>query len=262
MPRRRLLSSSIISVSRPRPVIVCDYSFAACLGLPRASSGSRSEIDVNRYLKSQREVLEKYPAWVQTFRAWVLLHQPTLISLSADTVLDSIVFPDSIAPQSYGFGIPDHVPALIKPNGSLNWFCFADGVLPRSIRGFYPLGHGGLACHSGNPSSAVPGLPGTHLAIDSELRRLSVFEDVRRSSRRRLETASDILLLGLEPTQLRESDIHLLKGLSAGRLTLVTRTPTAGGTLRNLCQLSGHCGLELGDLDSWITNRLTQWASV
>jgi hypothetical protein len=263
MPKRRLRSGMIIPVSRPSTVIVLDYSFAAALGLPRISGEVRSVADLNAYLKNQLAAIDEPPAWVRSFRAWVLLRQPTLISLHPDTALDSILFPDFIAPQSYGFGIPAHVPALFKPNGSLNWFYFTDGGLPRSVRGFLPLQWNGLACHPGSASSILPRLPGTRPAIDLEPLSAELFLDIRSTARQRLEAAREILILSLEPTQLSTSDMELLRNLTpTKRLTLVSRTPAVGRTLRDLCGFGAHCDLEMGDIDSWITQRLNQWDSV
>lgn len=262
MPRRPSRSRPIVPVTRPSTVVVVDSSFASALGLPRITADYFAVGGVNTYLQTQLSVLDRLPPWVNAFRDWVMQRQPTLISFSPDTVLDSTLFQDCIAPQSYGYGTPPHVPALFKPNGSLNWFQFADQTFPRSIRGFYPLRRDGLACHSGCASSLMPNYRDTSPALEVSTPNNNLFVELRSEARRRLEAAADVLLLGLEAWTLSASDLELLRSLApTRRMTLVSSSSSNATALRIACNWTGACDVELANLDTWVLKRLTPWSS-
>lgn len=260
-PSRR--STPFAPVTYSNTAVVLDSGFVSTLGLEPLTSEFLATEGINSYLELQSAALERLPAWLLTFRDWVLRVKPNIVCLGPDTVLDSLLFSDLIAPQAYGFGTPTHVPALMKPNGSLNWFHFEEKTFPSPFRGFYPLRRDGLACHSGPASHPCPQFPGSEPAINFGRSKHQAFHDLRAEARRRLDAASSILLLSLDPQRLLPSDGDLIKGLApARRLTLVSPAPAVASKIRDVCDLSAFVEVELGSLDSWVTNRLAQWSSV
>lgn len=263
MPKRRKLSRILFSTDASSTVVVIDDGLARALQVPVLSLDELTGDQVHLQLTAQATALENPPAWLIAFREWILRARPTVISLSPATVVDSVMYGDIIAPQSYGFGTPAHVPALFKPNGSLNWFRFLNNRIPTSIRGFYPLQRDGLACHSGRPCTPFKPFADTSPAIDASRDTSSSFQEIWREARRRLLAASEVLLLGLDPMELRESDRRLLNQLSpTRRVTLVNPCPATANALHERCELKGMVEVEVGDLQDWVGNRLVQWDSV
>ena len=260
MPKRRPRSQFSLPVRRPPAVVVVDHSLSSILGLPRIKEAHGSIDEVNAHLVRQAMALAAHPVWQNVFRSWALEHMPTFICLSPDTILDSVLFAGSIAPQSYGFGTPAHVPALFKPNGSINWLRAPEGAMSSSVRAIYKLHASGIVLPAADATAPLPNLPGTLPWVSPDNAPEGLFRTIRTEGRRRLREASDILLLGLEPTQLNTLDTLMLSGLQPSkRLTIVSRTSTVASVLRDRCKLEGKFDLRRGDLDEWIETSIRDW---
>ena len=260
MPRRRYLSNIQLTVVPPPIVVVIDHSLAELLGVRLAAPFDSTNI--NSYLTTQASKLARLPAWLGAFRRWVLSTRPTLISLSPDTVLDSVLFNDFLTAQSYGMGVPAHVPALFKPNGSLNWLRFDKKASSTSTRGLYSMGKNGLFCFSASYSRPFALPHGAEPATSALEDHQKILKPTRDEARRRLECATQVLLLGVNPKTMQPSDTALISGLNPSKkLTVVTPKTSHGKELRTRCELHGDLDIQLDSIDSWVSSLLHQWAA-
>ncbi|RYH00136.1 MAG: hypothetical protein EON58_01260 [Alphaproteobacteria bacterium] len=260
MPRRRFVSKIQLTAEPSSTVVVLDHTLAEILGI-----GFHEPIDsssINGYLSLQSSKLARLPAWLTALRNWVLVARPTVISLSPDTVLDCVLFNDFITAQSYGIGVPSHVPALLKPNGSLNWLRFDSKSTSTSARGLYAMGKTGLFCFSSSTSRPFALPPQASIATTALEDHSRVFKSTRDEARRRLQSASHVLLLGINPSTLQDSDTDLLNDINpTKRLTFVTPKASLGKQLMAKCCLSDDMEIQLESIDRWIPDQLHQWAT-
>lgn len=264
MPKRRTTYKALIPTSHRSTVVVVDTTLTALLGLPAIQPALLRNEALVPYLRLTEQLNKQLPPWLATLKEWVINYQPTLICLSPDLVLDRVLYGSFLAPQSYGFGVPDHVPALYKPNGSLNWFSYTPRKIPKPEYAWFPLLKRGLGCHRDLDLASLRQLPDTAFALDLDGQSEGdTFKEVRDACRKRLEQAHDVLLLGLNADAFRKSDVDLLKDLTPRqRLTLVCPTPTQAGRVARSLSAATFTELELASADDWIVNRLLQWSSV
>jgi hypothetical protein len=108
----------------------------------------------------------------------------------------------------------------------------------------------------------MPDYRDTSPALQISQPHSSLFPELRAETRRRLEAAADVLLLGLEAWTLGASDLELLSSLApTRRMTLVSSSTSNATALRDACNWTGSCDVELANLDTWVLNRLTPWSS-
>lgn len=180
------------------------------------------------FMERQQEIVCSPPKWLQRLCDWVLRHRPTLITFNWDLVLDQLLYGDTLSAQAYGLGLPAHVPALLKPHGSLNWYDTENISNCRPDRDSFRMGLGStdriLAYRNLERSSFPPRGPcSPSLFPEAFLRDAgsTAFREIDRACIERLSDATHVIFLGYSmPT----TDLHARSIFQSG-LSGRDRTP-------------------------------------
>lgn len=257
---RRFIPSRFKKLPLPTTSVVLGTGFLRSLGLSPLNDASADTIEA--FVKSQSSALLKPHAWLKTLQGWILETKPNVVNLNPDTVLDGGLLPQPISGQMYGFGVPGYVPTMLKPNGSVNWFQFLNCRLPVLPKGFQPLRVDGLACYDEHPwDTPFEPMPLTIPAVRAGRMDLLAFREIHKDARKRLETCTDILLLGVVADDLSPLDADMLRALQpSARLTVVCPSETEAAALRNACSLPADAQSEVGEVAGWVGGRLAAWS--
>lgn len=99
-----------------------------------ASRSAPGKFRKDKLVKFRRDILleiaswfhsihKKYkPTWFKKFGKDILKPEDTIISFNWDLELDRLIFGKALCSASYGYGLNENFPTLLKPHGSLNWY--------------------------------------------------------------------------------------------------------------------------------------------
>jgi hypothetical protein len=222
------------------------------------------------FMERQREIMWSPPGWLSRLQHWVLDFQPTLIAFNWDLVLDQLLYGDTLSAQTYGVGLPSHIPALLKPHGSLNWYEVESAAQCPPDRDTFRIGNGSADCimaYRNLEASSFPprGLYTPAVFPEAFLRNASPasFREIDRSCIERLSRAGHVIFLGYS---MPEADLHVRSLFLAGLLgrddaippsvLIVNRDAGAGERLSALLGRSLNVGRDLRSPKEWIADNL------
>jgi hypothetical protein len=164
------------------------------------------------FMQRQQVIMQSPPVWLERLRSWVMRYQPSVIAFNWDLVLDRLLYGNTLSPQAYGFGLPAHVPALLKPHGSLNWYEREDPAHCRPDRDTFRIGKGPgdriMAYRNLDPSCFPPGRSYAPAIFPQAFLRdagSASFREVDRSCIERMSQARHLVFLGYS---VPETDLH------------------------------------------------------
>lgn len=222
------------------------------------------------FMERQQGIMHSPPGWLSQLQRWVLDFQPTLIAFNWDLVLDQLLYGNTLSAQTYGVGLPSHVPALLKPHGSLNWYEVENAVQGRPDRDTFRIGSSSADCimaYRNLEASSFPprGLYTPAVFPEAFLRNVgsASFREIDRSCIERLSKARYVVFLGYS---MPETDLHARSLFLAGLLgrddaiaPSVLTVNRDAGTSERLSALLGkslHVEQDLRAPKEWIADNL------